>query len=302
MIELRHLKYFIAVIEAESYSLAAERVFVAQSALSRQVILLEKEVGYKLLFRSAIKNMPVRPTPAGAELYKWGKKLLEDAASAVTAAQKASSGITGILRLATNRSLPLGFIPELIQGFCLQYPEIDINIKEMSPAEQYLALENDELDLGFSTIGPTPAFPLIKSACIRKDRLAVVVSKAHRFAQRSNIDIKELAEEKFVFPARTESPSYYDWLLKSTVESGFVPHIQKHAERASNLIIYVAAGFGIAFHPFIIENIPAHIVTLVPVNGIDNQVQQVLTWRKEENPLIKKFVDTALDFSKAGKY
>ena len=301
MIELRHLSYFIAVVEAKSYSLASERIYVAQSALSRQIIQLEKLVGCKLLERSSVKNAPVRPTPAGAELYKRGKKLLEEAAFVVKTAQKANMGIKGTLRIATNRLLPLAYIPLLIQEFRVKYPEVDIYIKELSPAEQYRALENDELDLGFGTMQPTPNYPNINAISIRKDPLAIIVHKEHPLAGRKTLSIKELIDEKFIFPSREQSPVYYDWLIKIAADAGFAPHIEKLAERVTSLFIYVSAGLGIGFHPVIQENVPAHLVRLIPINDIDATVEQVLTWKRKGDPLIDNFVQTALAFSGSSK-
>ena len=298
MIELRHLNYFIAVVEAKSYSLAAERIYVAQSAISRQIQLLERDMGCKLLDRSSVKNAPVRPTPAGLELYNRGKKLLEEAEFVIKTTQMASIGVKGTLRIATNRMLPLAYIPMLIQAFRKKFPEVDIYIKELSPGEQYRALENGEIDLGFGTMKPTPNFPDLHSISIRKDPLAIIVAKDHPIAKLKEVCLEDLANERFIFPSREESPVYYDWLIKLTGDAGFAPYIEKLAERVTSLFIYVAAGLGIGFHPVIAENLPANLVKLVPIAGKEEVVEQVLAWKRKEDPLIDNFIQTALEFSK----
>src|SRR5215469_16096097 len=145
--ELRHLRYFTAVVQWRSYREASRRLYVAQPAISRTVLDLEDELGLKLFSRTKRK---VELTPEGEIFYTEAMRTLAQAESAINTAKRAAKGEIGKLSVGFLGSATYAFLPELIRTFKAQYPGVKLNLEELSPLQQEIAFDKNEIEIGFT--------------------------------------------------------------------------------------------------------------------------------------------------------
>jgi len=183
--ELRHLKYFVAVAEELNFRRAAEIVHVAQPALSQQIKQLEDEIGVTLLERSQHK---VRLTPAGQAFYARALAILRDAKQAMADARAVEDGEAGTLAIGFVSSAAISVLPTLLTFIRTQLPLAEVDLKERAPGEQIDCLYHDTLDLGlFHAQLEDAAF---ETAVVARERLIVALPSANRFARSKQIDLR----------------------------------------------------------------------------------------------------------------
>ena len=242
--ELRHLRYFTAVVEAKGYRNASRRLHVAQPALSQTVTDLEEELDLKLFERVGSQ---VHLTPAGEAFYQESKRTLAQAELAIMAAKRAEKGQTGTLRIGFIPFATQHFLPDLIRSFKQQNPCIELSILELTPARQLEAFAKDELDLGFTReVGS--AHPAFLSRLLFHVPLIAVLPES-RSVINDSIDIKELAKDRFVLLAREESPALFDSIMSLCGDAGFSPRFDSHSHLAESMYMLVKAEEGIAIVP-----------------------------------------------------
>ena len=242
--ELRHLRYFTAVVEAKGYRNASRRMHIAQPALSQTVTDLEEELGLKLFMR---KGPQVQPTPAGEAFYLEAKRTLAQAEHAVTVAKRADKGQLGTLRIGFVPFATQHFLPELLRSYKQQNPGIELSIRELTPARQLEAFEKGELDVCFTReVGS--AHPGYVSRLLFHAPLVAVLPQS-RSVTDGHIHIKELAGDKFILLEREESPSLFDKILSLCADAGFSPRFDSHSHLAESMYMLVKAEEGIAILP-----------------------------------------------------
>ncbi|HWA08642.1 MAG TPA: LysR substrate-binding domain-containing protein [Opitutaceae bacterium] len=190
--ELRHLRYFVAVAEELSYRKAADRLHVAQPALSTQIRDLESELGVRLLDRN---TSGVRLTDAGAVFLGRTRLLLAQAQEAVAHAREAAKGTRGQLRVGYLAPLLVGFMPTSLKKFSEQYPEVDVTLVEMPIADQIAGLAAGEIQVGFTIKGLLPIPPGVQEIEVARSRIGVIMSRHHRLAKKSRIPLADVARE-----------------------------------------------------------------------------------------------------------
>src|ERR1700761_1273907 len=199
--ELRHLRYFVAVAENEGFGRAAQLLHVAQSAISEQVRDLEAELGAPLFDR---QNRSVRLTPEGEVFLADARAILAQAGKAVANVQKSLHGQVGKLRIGFFAGGTGAFFPAIIKSFRLRFPEVQLALVEMAPLMQHQALQAGTIDIGFTrALGPQATG--LRSEHFLTERLYVVLLKTHRLAAKRQIAMKDLAEEEFVLNDRQYS-------------------------------------------------------------------------------------------------
>lgn len=195
------MRYFVAVAEQLSFRRAAERVRVAQPALSRQIRDLESEIGVKLFERN---TAGVALTDAGSVLLAEATALLRHASEAVAATREADAGRRGSLSVANVSVISESFMPATLSAFCARYPDVDVNLHEMPLNEQVIALDAGKVQVGFA-IDPGVRFPAHLDAFkVLESEVEVALGRDHRLARNRTISIHELAGEKLLcFETRT---------------------------------------------------------------------------------------------------
>lgn len=244
IMELRHLRYFVAVAELGSVSRAAERLFIAQPPLSMQIRQLEDELGVQLLTR-----LPrgVRLTPAGSAFLREANDILSRAERAKHVAREQAHARGGFLRMGYVPSAGMTFLPRLIRRIRSRWPSAELDLHEMITIRQLQALHHHEIDAGFVR-HPFDTTQLTQIAQLH-DHFYLAVPDGHRLAADGPIDLREAAREVFVVPTRPGGPSYFDRSLALCADAEFTPNIRYEPSSLHGVLTIVGAGLGVAIVP-----------------------------------------------------
>lgn len=264
--ELRTLRYFVAVAEELHFGRAARRVNIAQPPLSQQIQRLEVELGAKLLERT--KRM-VKLTPAGEMFLESARLILRQTQAAVAAVKAAGSGVVGQLSIGMINTT--SFHPDVfvaLHAFRQEYPGVALTLKIMTSAEQVSALEDGRIQLGFVRM-PIKARSLT-TRTVLTERLYVALPPGHRLAFSGDpIEVAELANEDFVLLPRSAGYGLSEHTLHLCKEAGFYPRIVQEVAEPQMLTGLVQAGFGAAFVPETSRRLPREGVVYRPITPSD---------------------------------
>ena len=247
--ELRHLRYFVAVAEELNFRRAAERLHLSQPSLSRQVRDLEREIGERLFERDRRR---VSLTPAGRALLREARGVLAGTAKAIQAARAAGRGT---LRIGSIGVLSASFLPGSLARFREQFPTVDIEVLELGVDEQVAALLNGTIQLGFQARTPgTPADPRFAERAVLTSPLMVALPARHRLADAPTLPLGALADEKLLHLEPRPGAGYDRWVRALCEESaGFTPWFRHpEVDNIEALFGMVAAGEGLAILPEIV--------------------------------------------------
>ena len=243
--ELRHLRYFIAVAEELNFTRAAEKLRLAQPSLTRQIHNLEEELSVRLLDRS--KNR-VTLTEEGRSFLVDAKRLVTQSLESIAAVQRFSRGESGQLNLGYLFKFNYDLLPATLATFRQASPEIAVNLFDMPPAEQLRALEARKIDLGFVGLQPPAAkrnMAALVWECIAHHQIVVVVPSHHALAKRSRIKLEDLKSLFFVALSEETHPGSRDWLCDLCEQAGFTPRILQDVKLESGIMTFVAEGLGV---------------------------------------------------------
>jgi DNA-binding transcriptional LysR family regulator len=280
--ELRHLRYFVAVAEELNFTRAAEKLHLAQPSLTRQIHNLEEELGVRLLDRT--RNQ-VSLTEEGRRFLVDAKRLVALSLESVKAVQRFSRGESGQLNLGYLFKFNFDLLPATLATFYRSSPEISVNLFDMSPAEQLRALEARKIDLGF--VGLRPPAATKKGAalvweCVAHHNVVVVLPAAHPLAKRSKINLSELKPLFFVAMSEETHPGSRDWLTALCQKEGFTPRILQDVELESGLMTFVAEGLGVTLAREQIKNLPHHGVVFRPL-ATAAKADYWIAWHRENH-------------------
>ncbi len=283
--ELRHLRYFVTVAEELHFGRAAQRLHMAQPPLSRQIQLLEGELGFSLFERSRRR---VELTPAGSALLSGVRHVFDTLDAAIHDARNASEGESGRLVVGYPSSLTYSGLTELLRAFRTRFPAVTIALRELPPGEQIDALKTGNLDVGF--VRSSLDDPSLVSERVRSEALMVVLPDDHALCARRVIPLTALAQEPFVMFPRARGPAYFDQLMGLCRAAGFTPRIVQEAPQL-DIISMVAAGFGISIMPSSMRNFRRPGLAFRPIAGAP-QVELLIVWRQQNlSPALHKFLD-----------
>jgi len=277
--ELRQLRYFLAVAEELHFTRAAERLCIGQPPLSYTIQQLEEELGVRLFLRT---KRSVQLTDAGRHLMKKAYELLQLADQTKRLARQLSNGEVGELNIGFTSSTPLTeLFSELIQKHRQAFPAVRLIFKELSTAKQLAALEKGELDFGFlrpefSNNLETSALAPIAFVHLRTDPLMVALPTGHPLSGRQEIYLKDLMHEGFVMYPATAGTSIYKQIYMLCANDGFMPNVVQEAAEASTLIGLVAAGIGITILPACFDRIQLAGVCYRPLNDVQAKTSLLL--------------------------
>lgn len=284
--ELRHLRYFVAVAEETHFGRAAERLGIAQPPLSKQMQDLEHELGFSLFDRS---KRPVQLTAAGAALLLHARTILEAVEIGVRETRRAGAGHSGRVSIGYPPALAYSGLTEVLRAFRERSPEVAIVVHEMAPAEQTEALKRGDVDVGF--IRSPLHEPQLASENIRSEKLVLALPADHRLAVRERIALGAVAREPFVFFPRARGPGFFDFLMGVCRDSGFTPRIVQEAPQIDVLAL-VAAGFGLSILPDSVREFRRADIVLRPIIGSPT-TELRLVWRSgDASPAVLRFIET----------
>ena len=286
--ELRHLRYFVAVAEELHFTRAALRLNIAQPPLSQQIRALEGELGVQLFLRT---RRSVALTDAGHALLVRAREMLAAARSLPGELQRVARGEVGLLRIGFSSTLPLTkLLRDVVADHRRTHPDVALNLREMHSQQQFDGLLRGELDVGLVRYNES-APEGIRLVVLRRDPLRLVVPARHRFARRKSVAIAECRDEPFIgFPGDAGTGTG-PLLKRLCAQAGFEPRIAQEAREATTQIGLVAAGLGIAVLPAPLEAVRiegVHYVSLEDAGAL--LVMSVATRADEASERVSQFV------------
>jgi DNA-binding transcriptional LysR family regulator len=290
--ELRHLRYFVAVAEEATYVSAARRLGVAQPALTRQIHALEKELDVDLLERGP---KGVALTPAGEVALTSARHVLGQVDAAVERARGSSEGVAGrCVICAGDRSLSTGLLGRIVERLRAKYPAIEIGIVEGAGARQIRALELGEADIGIGIPAPEDYSHLV-SQTIDYDVLdAAVLADFHPLASRESIELRELAEDTFLTWQPEISPDFLRRIRDEFARMDFAPAGWREFENVISIVTAVLAGQGWTLIFSASPQLAQRGSTVVPLTDFKLPLAHALVWRADERrPVVGTVVNVA---------
>lgn len=284
VMELRHLRYFVAAAEALNISQAAKHLHVSQPPLSRQIHDLEQEIGTALFDRSHKK---LHLTSAGQYFLEEAKKILSHAKRAARVAKAAGSGQAGLITIAFLSPLGGMFLPRILRAFRQKFPLVDVDLLEMVPREQLEALLDHRIDLAFLAKADVESAREFAFEPVMEMELRLALPPEHKLAKLRHIPLDKLQEERFIFFKRSAEPAAHELLLRLCRSAGFEPNVVKESDRAQSILDLVAAGVGVSIVPELFQRYQADLVLrrLIPTPPT---IPLCMVWRRSDaSPLLQ---------------
>jgi DNA-binding transcriptional LysR family regulator len=293
--DFRRLQYFIAVAEERHYGRAAERLHVAQPAVSQQIARLEREMNFELFERG---HHSVRLTEAGRILLGDARRILAMVEEATNRATAASKGLLGGLNIGFVGSMHFS-LPVAIATIQKHYPDVRIRLAEMSLDHLLAALYEERIDLGLFRQWPLRLAMTVEE--IGTTALAVALPRGHRLLKLKAVPLVELAAEPFIYFSRTVIPWYAERINARFAEAGVVPRVAQEVFTSQVALSFVAAGKGISVMPEPLPSVavPGEGVQFRPLIEPQIIVPTVAAWtQKNQSPDRSVIVKALRDASK----
>src|ERR1044071_4579428 len=287
--ELRHLRYFVAVGDEQHYGRAAKQLRVAQPALSRQIQDLEEEIGLKLFDR-----LPrgVKISTAGKSFLDDARRILQQVNEATLRAKRAAAGQSGTLRVGFVESISWhGVVPDSFRQFRKRQPDAELQLKPASSFEHTEAVHSGLLDAGFVFTIAKISRELAQLP-IASLNLMLAAPKGHSLTKFRRLRLRDLNDAAFVWFPRRESPTYHDRLMHECFRGGLKsPHIVQEGVNEATILSLVSCGLGVAFVSSATRWRCPESVALLPVADLKLPLPFALIWRNDNSsPLLARFV------------
>lgn len=260
--ELRHLRYFVAVAETENVSRAALKLHVSQPALSRQIRDLEEELGLSLLERTA---KSVQLTETGRVFLVESRAVLQRAAEAVSAAKAVAVSEHGELHIGYAPTLTARMLPPALRAFQAAMPSVRVLLHDLSTEEMLAGLREGKLQLALLARPSKAALRGLRFEALGVDPLRLAVAPKHPFARRRSVTLTEAAREPFVAYRHAEYPDYHSMLSATFAGTKATPRIAEEHDGVSSLISAVEAGQGLALVTASLACLAGQRLKLVPL-------------------------------------
>ncbi|WP_437934389.1 LysR family transcriptional regulator [Sorangium sp. So ce341] len=295
--ELRHLRYFVAIAEEESFRRAAEKLHVSQSPLSRQMQQLEEEIGAELFEPS---GRGVKLTPAGRLLLDRAKAILSGVDAAAKEVRETAEGQIGTVTIGfESGSAYIGPLSTILTRFRKQAPRVNVELVPMSSAAQWDALRAGQISLGYGNYVPDDAS--LQSVVLARHRLGIVVPKQHPLATASTIKVKDLATEPMLMDPRKSNPRLYDDIIAAVRARGVTLNVASEILDGEALLTLVASGFGLTFGAEPAASF-LDVGTAIwrPVSDLGLEMRNIAMWRPDaQSPLLRPLVDLVRELGAA---
>jgi DNA-binding transcriptional LysR family regulator len=287
--ELRHLRYFVAVGEDQHYGRAAERLGIAQPALSRQIQDLEKELGFTLFDR-----LPrgVKLSAAGKLFLSDAQRILQEVEGAKLRAERVATGRAGTLRLGFVEALSWhGVVPDSFRRFRRQQSDAELELHPMLSLQQMEAVRSGKLDAGFIFSLEEPDGDFARRL-VAQCKLLLAAPKGDTVTRLKRLRLCDLRDSPFIWVHRWVTPVYYDRMMQVCLRGGLeAPRIVQHVVDHATMLSLVSCRLGVAFVSETTRWQCPRGVTLLPVVDLDFPLPFYLIWRKDDpSALLQRFV------------
>ncbi|HEY9128091.1 MAG TPA: LysR substrate-binding domain-containing protein [Acidobacteriaceae bacterium] len=276
--ELRHLRYFTAVVRWRGYREASRHLHVAQPSISQAVADLEEELGIRLFSR---ERRIAKLTAEGQVFYEEALKTLAQAERSIIAAQRASKGEIGRLGIGFMGFTACLFLPELIRKYKALHPGVALRLLEDVPSGQDKAFDRGEIDIAFTRQPSADRQAYYDTRLIFSEPLVAALPKDRR-VRAKRIRIADLAGERFIVFQRSSSPEVFDAIVRVCNDNGFSPRLQNELNNMNSVLATVEAGEGVAIIPASARNLRADNVTFFRLLPDDVRIDFVAAWQRRE--------------------
>ena len=287
--ELRQLRSLLVLAEELHFGRAADRLGIAQPALSRQIQQLETELQSPLFIRS----------PRAVSLTEMGREFVAGIGPAMQQLEAAAANSIGFarvtrgrLRIGSSSNLSHRFTPALLERLHQGSPQVRIDVRELSTAEQVRTLHSSEIDIGLAVLPTTDPSLIVRR--IYREPLVAMVSAKSKFGHRAFARLEDLAEEDFIVCPRYRQSGFYELVMDLTAKVGFCPRVAREVDAKETVLALVGCGHGVSL---VAESaaVGGDRVSYVPLRDPEILVEVGLIWRRENmSPLMRRFIEYAV--------
>jgi DNA-binding transcriptional LysR family regulator len=284
-IDLRHLRYFLAVAEELHFGHAAQRLHMAQPPLSQQIRRLEQEIGYPLFLRS---SRSVKLTPAGKALLDRARRTLQRVDEDLEAVRSVARGEVGVLKVGFVGSAMLTSLPAILRGYRRMYSRVQLHLNELHTSQLIEALREGSVDVAVARDAGRPLDMHVEQVLV--EPLVAVVPKKHPLARLASIPVSRLREEPFVFFPRSSGNYAWENTIRVCVEQGFQPNIVQEAPQWLTIVRLVGSGLGVTIAPASVQEIVVPGVVCRKLSPAGGTTSIDLVYRLDQSsPLVSAF-------------
>jgi DNA-binding transcriptional LysR family regulator len=308
LMELRHLRYFKAVATELHFGRAAEKLHISQPPLTKQIQDLEAELGFDLFNRT---KRSVVLTPAGQAFVSEVDRILQQLDRAIDIGSKTSRGELGQISIGFVGSATYNILPTILQQFRDCYPEVRIELHELTTDRQLIWLREGRIDIGL--IRPPIVEPKFGSQVIFTESVVVALPSSHPLAIAASlpepadlgVDLAVLATEPFILFPRELAPGLYDPIIASCQAAGFSPQVVQECIQMQTIVSLVSANMGVSILPASIQEAQRQGVVYRPISGAvgaEKLATIAIVWRQQDDsPTMHRFLEMAIEKS-VGRY
>lgn len=282
-LEIRHIKYFLAVAEDLHFRKAADKLFISQPGLSRQIKQMEEDLGMQLFQRH---NRKVELTSTGAYLKNEFNRILRELDGVLTHAHLLEKGFQGQLKLGYIGSAMQTIIPDFLIETRQKFPNVRFDLKEMDNQRQIKSIMDQEIDLGFVRMDRVPRG--LEMRPMFEDTFSLVLPKDHPIDQKNFADISQLKDDPFILFDASYSTSYYEKVMQIFDQAGFVPIISHRTVQANTIYRLIEKKFGVAIVPTSLKHGYDLDIKFIELDALTHRTTLRVIWNKNNtNPILK---------------
>jgi DNA-binding transcriptional LysR family regulator len=284
--ELRHLRYFTAVVACKGYREASRRLHIAQPSISEAVSDLEDELGLKLFLRT---HRNARLTPEGEIFYADSIRILQQAETAILTAKRAAQGKVGRLSIGFIGSATLSFLPDLIRRYKLVYPNVKLVLHDLYPVELDQAWDRGEIDIAITR--SLEHSKNLKSRILLRDPLVAVLPRSRKLKSKK-IRLADLANERFILFHRKGAPAVFDTIVGACRSKGFSPRVENEPNSMQTILSLVEAEEGVAIVPASSSSLRSNGVQFIRLVPGNLYLDLIVAWPLgEASAVLRTFLD-----------
>ena len=276
--ELRHLKYFVAVAEELNFARAAHRVHIAQPSLTKQIQQLEQELGFPLFYRTKKK---VELLDTGHVLLEEAQRLLHQAEKAIQSTQRTHAGQSGRLLIGFSTSAAPEVLPRILRKYHALFPDVVVELLEITTVKNTESLLQSAMSVAVIRSPTFLSHELFCFETIQRERFVVALPDSHPLAKQKCVRIKTLASEPLIVPPLQPGWGYADSIFQIFRDYEIVPRIAQEATGALSVVTLVAGGYGVALVPASLSNLRLPGLSYRPIKGRCRTSDLTLVWQRD---------------------
>lgn len=291
--DIQTLRNFLQLSETLNYRRTAENILIAQPALSRQIRILEEEIGAELFSRT---KRSVELTEAGRFFKTEVKCIIQQLDEIVRCTAEIHRGEAGTLRIGHASSSMHAVLPQILVTFRERFPNLKTLLIEASNRFEIDALRNRDIDLGFAPNIIVP--PDFDSCVIYRENFVLILPENHPLSISTFKSIAQVAHENFIIPPRMASHGYVETIEAMCQSAGFLPRVEQESGHSATVLRLVEAGLGVSIEPKSVLNAQNMRVKYIELQDIPQKAEMKLIWLRERTESLSKFLNVIKTFVK----